>query len=67
MPSFKVISKVGEVAGENIEIAAAKGPFISKEDIMKRAGVGQTVIDKLTEINALDGMADTNQLTIFDV
>lgn len=30
MPSFKVIDKVGEVAGEGIEIAARAGEFLSK-------------------------------------
>ena len=30
MPSFKVISKVGESAGESIEIAARDGEFLSK-------------------------------------
>ena len=33
MPSFKVISKVGEVAGESIEIAARDGEFLSKDDL----------------------------------
>ena len=33
MPSFKVIDKVGEVAGESIEIAARGGEFLSKDDL----------------------------------
>ena len=44
MPSFKVIDKVGEVAGEGIEIAARAGEFLSKDDLRARAKVGQTVI-----------------------
>ena len=43
MPSFKVIDKVGEVAGEGIEIAARAGEFLSKDDLRARAKVGQTV------------------------
>ncbi|MBS4900561.1 MAG: PolC-type DNA polymerase III [Clostridiales bacterium] len=67
MPSLKVVDKVGEVAGESIEIAASAGnKFLSKEDLMKRAKVGQTVIDKLSEIHALDGFTESNQLTLFD-
>lgn len=67
MPSLKVIDKVGEVAGESIEIAASAGnKFLSKEDLMKRAKVGQTVIEKLSEIHALDGLTESNQLTLFD-
>lgn len=66
MPSFKVIDKVGEVAGESIEIAASNCKFLSKDDLRQRAKVGQTVIDKLTDIGLLNGMAQSNQLSLFD-
>lgn len=67
MPSFKVISKVGESAGESIEIAARGGTFLSKDDLRQRAKVGQTVIDKLTELGLLENMPDSNQLSLFDL
>ena len=67
MPSFKVIDKVGEKAGENIVIAASQGPFISHEDLMRRGGIGQVAVDRLVEIGALKGMAQKNQISIFDV
>jgi DNA polymerase-3 subunit alpha (Gram-positive type) len=66
MPSFKVVDKVGEVAGEGIEIAARAGEFLSKDDLRIRAGVGQTVIDKLSELGILGSMASSNQLSLFD-
>lgn len=66
MPSFKVVEKIGESAGENIEIAARDGKFLSKDDLRARAKVGQTVIDKLTDLGLLDGMAESNQLSLFD-
>jgi DNA polymerase-3 subunit alpha (Gram-positive type) len=66
MPSFKVVDKVGEVAGEGIEIAARAGEFLSKDDLRIRAGVGQTVIDKLSELGILGDMASSNQLSLFD-
>ena len=66
MPSFKVIDKVGEVAGEGIEIAARAGEFLSKVDLRARAKVGQTVIDKLNDLGLLGSMADSNQLSLFD-
>lgn len=66
MPSFKVIDKVGEVAGEGIEIAARAGEFLSKDDLRTRAKVGQTVIDKLNDLGLLGSMADSNQLSLFD-
>ncbi len=67
MPSFKVVSKIGESAGESIEIAARDGVFLSKDDLRQRAKVGQTVIDKLSELGLLKGMAESNQLSLFDL
>ena len=67
MPSFKVISKVGEVAGESIEIAARDGEFLSKDDLRQRAKIGQSAIDKLSELGILGDMTDSNQLSLFDL
>ena len=67
MPSFKVIEKVGESAGECIEIAARQGEFLSKDDLRQRAKIGQTVIDKLTDLGLLKDMTDSNQLSLFDL
>ena len=67
MPSFKVISKVGEVAGESIEIAARDGEFLSKDDLRQRARIGQSAIDKLSELGILGDMTDSNQLSLFDL
>ena len=67
MPSFKVIEKVGEIAGENIVIAAEQGPFISQEDLMRRGKIGKVAVDKLMEIGALKGVAEKNQISIFDI
>lgn len=33
----------------------------------QRAKIGQTVIEKLGELGLLDGMAESNQLSLFDV
>lgn len=67
MPSFKVVEKVGEAAGESIEIAARDGEFLSKDDLRQRAKIGQTVIDKLTDLGLLGSMPDSNQLSLFDL
>ena len=67
MPSFKVIAKVGEVAGESIEIAARDGEFLSKDDLRQRAKIGQSAIDKLSELGILGDMTESNQLSLFDL
>ena len=66
MPSFKVIDKIGESAGEGIEIAARNGHFLSKDDLRQRAKVGQSVIDKLTDLGLINDLPDSNQLSLFD-
>ena len=65
--SDKVIEKVGEISGENIVIAAEQGPFISQEDLMRRGKIGKVAVDKLMEIGALKGVAEKNQISIFDI
>ena len=40
---------------------------MEKDDLRQRAKIGQTVIDKLSELKLLDGMAESNQLSLFDV
>ena len=67
MPSFKVVDKIGESAGESIEIAARGGEFLSKDDLKQRAKIGDTVINKLSELGLLGNMAESNQLSLFDM
>lgn len=66
MPSFLAINGLGDKAAEMLEAEAAKGPFLSKEDIKKRAKVPQAVIDKMSEWGLLSGLSDSNQMSIFD-
>ena len=66
LPAFVSVEGLGENAAILLEDAAKKGPFISKDDIKQRAKIGQTTIDKLSELGILDGLPETNQLSIFD-
>lgn len=63
MPSFASIEGMGMKAAKQLQEAAAKGEFISKEELASRAKIGKSTIDKLSELGILDGMPDTNQLT----
>ena len=42
-----------------------KGKFLSIEDVQKRAKVSQTLIDKMKEMGILEGLPDSNQLSLF--
>lgn len=63
MPSLASIEGMGGKAAKQLKDAAAKGKFISKEELQARSKIGKSTIEKLTELGILDGMSDTNQLT----
>lgn len=56
---------VGVNAAKNIAAAREEGEFLSIEDMRKRAKVTKTVIEALSNHNCLDGMSETNQLSLF--
>ncbi len=66
MPSLSSISGLGDKAAAAIVDAASDGPFLSKDDFMARTRVGRTMTDLLSDLKILDGLPETNQLSIFD-
>ncbi len=66
MPSFSSISGLGDKAAAAIVDAAKDGPFLSKDDFQTRTKVSKTVTDLLSDLNILEGLPETNQLSIFD-
>ncbi|MCD8015848.1 MAG: PolC-type DNA polymerase III [Lachnospiraceae bacterium] len=67
MPSLSSISGLGEKAAASIVDACKDGLFLSKDDFMTRAKVGKTMTDLLADLRILDGLPETNQLSIFDM
>ncbi|MBP5159441.1 MAG: PolC-type DNA polymerase III [Lachnospiraceae bacterium] len=67
MPSLLSIAGLGEKAAEQIADEASKGKFISKEDFKTRCGVGQTVVDTMSALGLLDGLTESNQISLFDL
>ncbi len=63
---FSVISGLGESAADTVVKARADGEFISKEDLSERTKLTETDIKTLTELGVLEGMSDSNQLSLFD-
>jgi DNA polymerase-3 subunit alpha (Gram-positive type) len=66
MPSFASIEGMGEKAAQQLYEAAQKGPFLSKDEINERAKIGKGTIEKMSALGILDGMPETNQLSLFD-
>ncbi len=67
MPSLSSISGLGDKAAAGIVDAAKDGPFLSKDDFQVRTKVGKTVTALLSDLKILDGLPDSNQLSIFDL
>ncbi len=66
VPPFTVIPNFGSKAAEAIEEARKEGEFLSIEDLKDRANLGSSTIDALREYGSLEGMNESNQLSLFD-
>jgi DNA polymerase-3 subunit alpha (Gram-positive type) len=66
MPSLSSISGLGDKAAAGIVDAVKDGPFLSKDDFMTRTKVSKTITDLLSDLKILDGLPETNQLSLFD-
>jgi DNA polymerase-3 subunit alpha (Gram-positive type) len=56
---------VGENAAKSITESRKEGEFISLEDLRTRAKVTKTVIEILKNHGCLEGLPNTNQLSLF--
>ncbi len=65
-PPLSSITGMGQIAAQGIQEAREKGEFISKQDIKKRAKVGDAVIALLEKFGCVEGMSETNQISLFD-
>ncbi len=65
-PPLNSIAGMGGIAAQGIQQARENGEFISKQDIKKRAKVGDAVISLLEKFGCVEGMSETNQMSLFD-
>ena len=61
----EVLKGLGESAAVPIVEARKNGDFLSVEDLKTRGRVGSSVIELLRAHGALEGMTETNQLSMF--
>ncbi len=61
---FSALAGVGENAAANIVLAREKEPFFSVEDLQTRAQLTKAVIDTLRQNHVLDGVNETDQMTM---
>ncbi len=65
LPPFSATSGIGEAAAKNIVAARGTTPFLSMEDLQNRAHLSKTVIELLQQFGCLEGLPESNQLTLF--
>ena len=64
-PPMNALEGVGTNAAKSIMEARRDGEFISKEDIRMRSKASKTVIEALSNHGCLEGLSETNQLSLF--
>ena len=64
-PPLSSILGLGGVAAEGIYKAAQEGTFMSIDDLRIRAKIGNSVVDLLKKFGCLDGMPESNQMSLF--
>ncbi|SER56647.1 PolC-type DNA polymerase III [Salisediminibacterium halotolerans] len=65
IPPFDAITGVGTNAAINMVNARDGNEFLSKEDLQKRTKITKTVLESLDEHGCLEGLPDSNQLSLF--
>ncbi|WP_275297791.1 PolC-type DNA polymerase III [Clostridium sp. YIM B02551] len=64
-PPINSLQGVGANAAKSIAECRENGEFISKEDLRLRAKVSKTVIETLSNHGCLEGLGETNQISLF--
>lgn len=65
IPPFTVIDGLGGNVADSIEKAREQAEFLSKEDILKRTQLSDTLLRKLDSLGCLEGIQERNQLSLF--
>ena len=74
IPPFSVIEGLGQSVAKSIcdareetDSYGKKKRFISKQDLIERAGrLSGTLVKKLDDLGVLDGLSETNQVSLFE-
>ena len=62
---FSALPGLGETAAAKIVEAREAGEVMSQEDLRVKAGLSKTVMELLRQNGVLDGLSETNQITLF--
>ena len=65
IPPFRTLDGLGDNVAKSIVEEREKQPFLSMEDLQHRAHVSKTLIEKMELMGVLDGLPESNQLSLF--
>ena len=65
IPPFRAIDGLGDTVATKIIEEREKRPFISIEDLQKRAKLSTTVIEKMRVMGVLKNLPESSQLSLF--
>lgn len=65
IPPFKILDGLGDNVAVSIVEQRQVRPFISKEDLLDRTQLSQTLVKKLDDLGVLKGLDDSNQMSLF--
>ena len=66
MPALNTIEGLGGKAAEQVVEAAKDGKFLSKDDFRQRTKATKTAIELMSDLGLLEGLPESNQLSLFD-
>ncbi|MDO4478158.1 MAG: PolC-type DNA polymerase III [Lachnospiraceae bacterium] len=66
MPALNTINGLGDAQAEQLEKEAARGRFLSKDDLKNRGKVSRTIIETFEELGIISDIPETNQFSLFD-
>ena len=67
MPCLNKIDGLGDNVAAGITEAVKDGPFLSLDNFRERTGCPKTIVEKLVKFHILEGLPESNQLSIFDL
>jgi DNA polymerase-3 subunit alpha (Gram-positive type) len=67
MPCLNKIDGLGDNVAANITEAVKDGPFLSLDNFRERTGCPKMIVEKLVKFRILEGLPESNQLSIFDL
>ena len=66
IPPFRTLDGLGENNAKTVVEARKEGPFHSREELLRRTKLTSTNVEDLAKLGVLDGLDETDQLSLFD-